>query len=65
MTTVTIQLPDERATKLEDKAKQLHVTLEDLVLASVEDLLARSDEEFKCAVEYVLRKNAELYQRLA
>ncbi len=65
MTNVTIQLPDEYVIRLEGKAKDLHVTLEQLLLASVEDLLTRPNEEFKRVMEYVLKKNAELYQRLA
>jgi hypothetical protein len=40
------------------------ITPEELVRASVEDLLGRP-EEFQKAVDYVLKKNEELYQRLA
>ena len=36
-----------------------------LILLSIEEILARPDEEFQQATEYVLQKNAELYQRLA
>lgn len=42
-----------------------HEPQEELVRVSIEELLSRPDEAFERAVEYVLEKNAELYQRLA
>jgi len=45
-------------------AAGLGMTPEELVRASVEDLLG-SPEEFRKAVDYVLKKNEELYRRLA
>jgi len=65
MTTVTIALPDERVRQLEEIAARLNVSVEELVRVSVEELLARPEEEFRRAADYVLCKNAELYQRLA
>ena len=65
MTTITIGLPDERALRLREMAARLGVSPEDLVRVSVEELLARPDEEFERAVHYVLKKNADLYRRLA
>ena len=38
---------------------------EELVRASVEELLASPEETFLEAVDYVLKKNQELYKRLA
>ena len=65
MTTITVSLPADRMQKLREVAAQYRVAPEDLVRASVEELLTRTDEEFKHALEYVLDKNAELYRRLA
>lgn len=65
MSQITIHLPDERLTALRKKATRLGVAPEDLVRVSVEELLDRPDEAFQQAVEYVLAKNKELYQRLA
>ncbi|MDY0040940.1 MAG: hypothetical protein RBS57_11575 [Desulforhabdus sp.] len=45
-------------------ASGLGTTPEELVRASVEDLLGRP-KEFQEAVDYVLKKNEELYRRLA
>jgi len=51
--------------KLQEIASRLGVTPEDLVRISIEELLARPDDAFQQAVDYVLNKNAELYRRLA
>lgn len=65
MSTLTINLTGERLEQLKRLAQELRVTPEDLAQASVEDLLARSDDAFAAAAEQVLKKNAELYRRLA
>lgn len=65
MTTITITLPDDRLQQLKEIANRFRVAPEELVRASVEELLARPEEDFQRALDYVLRKNAELYSRLA
>lgn len=65
MTQITITLPDDRLQKLKELASHYRVAPEELVRASVEELLARPEEEFQHALTYILNKNAELYRRLA
>jgi predicted transcriptional regulator len=65
MTSITITLPDDRLAKLKEFAARLQVTPEDLARVSIEELLAQPDDALQHAVEYVLKKNAELYRRLA
>jgi len=65
MTILTVDISDDRLAKLREVAKGLLVTPEELVVASIEDLLARPEDDFEQAVEYVLKKNTELYRRLA
>lgn len=65
MTIITIALSEERAKKLQELSSRLHTTPEELVRVSVEELLARSDEQFQQALDRVLNKNAELYRRLS
>lgn len=65
MTTITITLPDERLRELKETAFQLKVSPEELVRVSIEELLTRPTDAFQRAVGYVLKKNAELYERLA
>jgi len=64
MSNLTISLPDDRMSKLKEMAADLGTTAEELVRASVEDLLGRP-EEFRKAADYVLKKNEELYRKLA
>ena len=65
MTSITVTLPDDRLQKLKEMANRFQVAPEELVRASVEDMLTRPEEEFQRVLDYVLKKNAELYQRLA
>ena len=65
MNTFTITLPDERVTKLKEIAERFRVAPEELVRASLEELLTRPLDDFQKVVERVLSKNADLYKRLA
>ena len=66
MTTITITLPDERFAKLQEMAARFRVNTEDLVRVGIEELLGRpKNDVFRSAVEDTLKKNAELYRRLA
>jgi len=65
MTTITIELPNERLQKLREMAQRLGVSMEELVQVSVEDMLTQPEKQFRKAAQYVLKKNKELYKRLA
>lgn len=65
MNTITLALPEDRLLKLKEMAGRLGITPEDLVRVSVEELLGRPEEDFRKATDYVLKKNADLYRRLA
>jgi len=65
MEQLTIALPDEIATQLKIAARNSGVKPEDLMLVSLQEKLASLDSEFIHAMQYVLKKNAELYKRLA
>ena len=60
-----IELSPAQAERLCQEAERLGVTPEELARAALTDLLSESDESFKVAAERVLRKNKELYRRLA
>ena len=65
MSTLTIALSEERLRKLEEIARRFQIAPEELVRVSIEELLALPEEDFRRALDLVLSKNAELYQRLA
>jgi antitoxin FitA len=64
MSTITISLADERLAQLRFRAERSGLTPEEYLQRHLEDFLD-SDEEFREAANYVLKKNAELYRRLA
>jgi antitoxin FitA len=65
MTFITINIPDEQLQQLEHLAQESQVSAEELLRASIENWLASPKSEFSQAANYVLKKNAELYRRLA
>ncbi len=66
----TIELTDEQIRQLERRATKLNLTAQQLVVASVQNLLSDEHSELKTmvfsdAMDYVIKKNRELYRRLA
>jgi hypothetical protein len=64
MPKISVDLPDEIAARVDEAARLHGVSVEELVRMSVEEKLAR-DADLASAAEYVLSKNAELYERLS
>ena len=62
---LTIDLSPAQAERLRQEAERLGLAPEVLARAAVTDLLAVSGDDFKLAAARVLRKNEELYRRLA
>ena len=62
---LSIDLSPAQAERLRLEAERLGLTPEDLARAAVTDLLARAGADFEAAAERVLKKNEELYRRLA
>jgi hypothetical protein len=65
MTSITIQLDEAKAQALREKAKRLGLLPEQLLSATVEDLVGQPDSDFDEAARRVLSKNEDLYRRLA
>lgn len=65
MTTITVQIDDNKAAALRKKANRFGLGPEQFLTMSVEDLIGQSDPDFDAAAERVLSKNRELYRRLA
>jgi len=62
---LSIDLSPAQVERLRLEAERLGLTPEDLARAAVADLLASAAEDFKTAAARVLKKNEELYRRLA
>ncbi len=65
MSNMMINLPNDRFLQLQEMAARLRVTPEELAMVSIVSLLRQPEDAFQDAMNYVLRKNAELYKRLA
>jgi hypothetical protein len=62
---LAIDLTSAQADQLEVEAARLGVPAETLARAAVLDLITARSEDFRRAAEQVIRKNLELYERLA
>jgi antitoxin FitA len=62
---INLDISDIQFQKLQDLATVHGIAIEVLLKASLEDWLNSQKSEFVDAADYVLTKNAELYQRLA
>jgi hypothetical protein len=62
---LSIDLSPAQAERLRLEAQRLGLTPEDLARAVIVDLLASPGEDFDTAAERVLKKNEDLYRRLA
>lgn len=65
MASITIDLSDNQFQKLKDLANAQGIAPELLLKASLEDWLNLQEGDFVDAADYVLKKNTELYRRLA
>ena len=65
MNAITIELTDDRMNRLNRLAEAAHVAPDQLLRARVEDWLSAPPEDFLNAAQYVLKKNEDLYKRLA
>jgi antitoxin FitA len=62
---LAIELTEPQESRLRERAKSLGIAPEELARAAVADLLAQPDDDFEAAADQVLKRNAELYRRLA
>ena len=65
MASITINIQDGQLQKLQALAESHGLSPEELLHASLEDLLSSPKPEFTRAADYVIEKNAELYRRLS
>jgi len=65
MTTITLQLDDKQAQLLREKAELYGLDLEPFLAATIGELASQAELDFDRAAAKVLRKNGELYRRLA
>ena len=62
---IAIELSDQQAQALNKTARRLQVSEADLAAAAVRDLVSRQWVDVQSAADRVIKKNQELYRRLA
>ena len=65
MTTIMIEIAEERLQRLRELAQRYGLPVEELIRVGVENMVNRLDDEFNRDVDFILEENAELYRRLA
>ncbi len=65
MNTITITISDERLLKLQEVATRLSVSIEELVLMGVEDLLTKQEASLQSTTKNDLKPNGEINSELA
>ena len=63
--TLNLELDEQQIQRLQDAARRLNVSVNELAKAAINDLLAKPEPDFEQAASRILKKNAELYRRLA
>ncbi len=63
--TITIAISEAQLEELRDRAQRAGLSPEELARATLEEWLRQPQDDFASAADYVLRKNEELYRRLA
>ena len=64
MTSLTIQIPDQTLQQLQQLAQAQGLSPEQLVQNKIEHWLTEPEKDFNQVMDYVLQKNAELYNLL-
>lgn len=65
MASITISVEDVQMQKLNELATSQGLSIEELLQARLHSWLNSPEKEVENATDYVLRKNADLYQRLS
>jgi len=65
MTTITVSLTEAQKKRLEEIARQSGATVEAIAQVGLQAWLDREQQELLSTAKYLLKKNAELYERLA
>jgi hypothetical protein len=63
--TISFDLTGEAQKQLEETARRLNINVNELAAAAVRDLVSQPSDDFDQAAKHVLKKNADLYRRLA
>jgi ParB-like chromosome segregation protein Spo0J len=62
---LSVEVTGSVEVQLAEAAKRLNVSPDELAAAALRDLVSAADQDFSRVADRVLKKNSELYRRLA
>lgn len=65
MQTITINIDEDKKIKLQKKADEYGINVEDFIKITIDDLLSNNENDLNSMIDYIFKKNDELYKRLA
>jgi len=65
MQTITIKIDDEKKSKLQKKADKIGIKIEDFINITLDDFLYENEPDIENKINYIFKKNNDLYERLA
>jgi predicted transcriptional regulator len=65
MSSITFEIDDKKKMLLEDTAKSLNISVDELMNEAIDNYIKEKEERFQAARTYVRKRYRELYKRLA
>ena len=65
MGSITFNIDDEKKMLLEETAKSLNVSVDELMNEAIDNYIKEKEERFQAARTYVRKRYRDLYKRLA
>lgn len=65
MSSITFKIDDKKKILLEETAKSLNVSVDELMNEAIDNYMKEKEERFQAARSYVRERYRELYKRLA
>ncbi len=65
MSSITFEIDDKKKMLLEDTAKSLNISVDELMNEALDNYIKEKEERFQAARTYVRKRYRELYKRLA
>jgi predicted transcriptional regulator len=65
MSSITFEIDDKKKMLLEDTAKSLNISVDELMNEAIDNYIKEKEERFQSARTYVRKRYRELYKRLA
>lgn len=65
MSSITFNVDDKKKLLLEETAKSLNLSLDELMNEAIDSYMKEKEEKFQAARAYVRKRYRELYKRLA